>query len=501
MSELPGRSASYWVETAPDVRFPTPPGDLDVDVAVLGGGITGVSVALLLARDGLSVALLESARVGHGVSGYSTAKVSSLHALTYAQLVSRRGEDHARNYGDANEAGLARMAAWVHEHGIDCDFRRKPNYTHTDAAQEVEDVRAEAETARRLGLPASFTTVTDLPWEVAGAVRFEDQAEFHPIRYLAHLAEVARDSGAQVYERARAVAVDDGATCQVTLDGGGRVRAGKVIVATHYPFIERGGYFARMHPERSYVLAVRLREAVPQGMYISTAGHSLRSTPRPDGGEYLLVCGASHKLGQATEAESYRDLESYVRERFDVESIDLRWSTQDNVSLDHVPYVGKASPFSKNVYVGTGYRKWGFANGTAAALMLADLLQGRANPWLETFDSTRLGPPSALLTMAKESANVGFRFIRDRLKRRSTGTIPPGGGAVVGDGPRQAAVHRDDHGQLHAVSARCTHMGCIVDWNEAERSWDCPCHGSRFAPDGAVLQGPALSPLEARELD
>jgi glycine/D-amino acid oxidase-like deaminating enzyme/nitrite reductase/ring-hydroxylating ferredoxin subunit len=494
---LPGTPASLWVTTAPDVRFPPPEGDLDVDVAVLGGGITGVSAALLLAEEGRSVALLEADRVGRGVTGYSTAKVTSLHQLTYAELASKRGEEAARTYGEANEAGLARIAAWVEEHGIDCDFRRRPNYTHTDSDDDVASVRDEAEAAMRLGLPASFTTQTDLPWAVAAAVRFEDQAELHPCRYVARLAEVARDRGVLVHEGAGAVGVSDGEPCTVTLGSGRRVRARHVIVATHYPFLDRGGHFARQHPERSYVLAVRIRGKVPQGMYISTGGHSLRAQPGPDG-EYLLVAGASHKVGQADEASSYRDLEEYARERFDVVAVDYRWSTQDNVTLDKVPYVGRIGPTSKGVLVATGYRKWGFANATAAATMLADLIAGRDTPWLETFDSLRLGPRSVLATLVKENVNVAWRFVGDRLKRGSLADVEPGGGAIVRDGLAQAAVHRDDEGRLHAVSARCTHLGCIVQWNEAERTWDCPCHGSRFATDGSVIQGPAVAPLEPR---
>jgi glycine/D-amino acid oxidase-like deaminating enzyme/nitrite reductase/ring-hydroxylating ferredoxin subunit len=501
---LPGKSASLWIESAPDVTFRPPARDLDVDVAVLGGGIAGVSAARLLAGEGRAVALLESHRIGHGVSGYSTAKVTSLHQLTYAELASKRGEEVARAYGEANEAGLARIAAWVEEHAIDCDFRRKPAYTHTDSG-DLDSVREEAEVAGRLGLPATFTTETDLPWQVAGAVRFADQAEFHPCRYLAHLAEAARERGALVHEGARAVRVadgDDAEPCLVTLESGRQVRAQHVIVATHYPFLDRGGHFARMHPERSYVLAVRTRGPVPQGMYIDTEGHSLRSQPAgPDGGEYLLVAGASHKVAHADESESYLALERYARERFDVESIDYRWSTQDNVSLDKVPYVGRIAPFSKRVLVATGFRKWGYANATAAAAMLADTIAGRANPWLAAFDSNRLGPPATAASFVKENAEVAKRFVLDRLRRGSVEEIPPGGGGIVGRRAGQAAVHRDEEGGLHAVSARCTHLGCIVGWNAAERTWDCPCHGSRFATDGRVLQGPALEPLESLEVD
>lgn len=501
MNDLPGRAASLWVETSPPTAYPPLQENARVDVAVLGGGIAGLTTALLLARSGASVAVVDAGKVGHGVSGYSTAKVTSLHSLTYADLASSRGEDHAHVYGEANEAGLATIARFTRELAIDCDFRRRPNFTHTDSPDEVDQVREEADTAARLGLPSSFVTETDLPWDVAGAVRFEEQAEFHPCKYLVGIAQAIRGEGGQIHEHTRAVDVSDGDPCTVELENGRELQAGHVVVATHFPFLDRSGFFARIHPERSYCLAIRIRGAVPQGMYIDTQGHSLRSQPAPGGGELLLVGGASHKVGQADEADSYRHLHSYARERFDVVSVDYRWSTQDNIPLDKVPYVGKLAPFSRRVLVATGFRKWGYANGTAAAIILADAIKGREHPWAKTYDSTRLGPPSAAVPFVKENVNVGRRFVQDRLERGDVADVAPGDGAIVRQGLGQAAVHRDERGELHALSARCTHLGCIVQWNNAERSWDCPCHGSRFAIDGRVIQGPAVSPLEPRQLD
>ena len=501
MTDLPGKAASLWVETSPPTAYPSLEENTSVDVAVLGGGIAGLSTALLLARSGASVAVVDAGKVGQGVSGYSTAKVTSLHSLTYAGLASSRGEDHAHVYGEANEAGVATIARLARELAIECDFRRRPNFTFTESEDEVGQVRDEADTAARLGLPSSFVTETDLPWDVAGAVRFEEQAEFHPCKYLVGIAQAVRGEGGQVYEHTRAVDVSDGDPCTVRLENGRELQAGHVVVATHFPFLDRSGFFARVHPERSYCLAVRIRGPVPQGMYIDTQGHSLRSQPAPGGDdELLLVGGASHKVGQGDAAESYRYLDRYARERFDVASVDYRWSTQDNIPLDQVPYVGKLAPFSKRVLVATGFRKWGYANGTAAAIILADLVKGREHPWARTFDSNRLGPPSAAVEFVKENVNVGRRFVQDRLRRGDAAQVAPGDGAVVRDGLGQAAVHRDEQGELHALSARCTHLGCIVQWNTAERSWDCPCHGSRFGIDGRVIQGPAVSPLEPRQL-
>jgi Rieske Fe-S protein len=298
-----------------------------------------------------------------------------------------------------------------------------------------------------------------------------------------------------------AVSVSAGSPCEVRTASGRTVTAGGVVVATHLPFLDRGLYFARCHPERSYVVAAPYEgPAAREGMYLSTESpvHSIRSHEL-DGRSWLLVGGESHKTGQADAAERYRRLEEWARERFGIEP-ELRWATQDQMPVDGVPFIGPVDPLSRNVYVATGFRKWGLAMGTAAGELLAALVDGREHPWAELFDTLRLRPRASATGFVKENLNVALRFFGDRvLKRAGIGSIPPGEGRIVGSGLGQRAVYRAEDGTLHSLSARCTHLGCIVSWNSGEKTWDCPCHGSRFGARGEVIMGPAVSPLEPRD--
>jgi Rieske Fe-S protein len=238
-------------------------------------------------------------------------------------------------------------------------------------------------------------------------------------------------------------------------------------------------------------------------MYITASSptRSIRSHPFRDS-ELVLVGGESHRTGESDPRERYRKLEEFARERFQVESVQYRWATQDNMPVDGVPYVGRLWPLSDRLLTATGFKKWGLAQGVAAAMMIVDAIEGRSNPWASLFSSTRVKPLAGGPKLVEENANVARHFFLDRVTRRgSARELARGDGKVVGAGLRQVAVHRDDAGELHAVSARCTHLGCIVSWNGGERTWDCPCHGSRFAIDGAVLQGPAVAPLERVAFD
>ena len=495
--ELPGRAISPWLDGEEPPPRPSLRGTARADVCVVGAGIIGIATACELAERGLDVAVLEAGRIGHGVTGNTTAKLSSLQGLKYGPLSSRFGRESAAAYAEANEVGIASIAGLVDKYSIDCDFRRTANFTYADSETHRDSIEEEVEAAANAGLPVGYTEETGLPWQVAAAVRCEEQAEFHPHRFVLALAAALERRGARIHERTRATGLSGGAVVAES----GAVEAEHVVLATHLPFLDRGGYFARTHPERSYALAARVASEPPQGMYLSTEqpAHSIRPFEL-DGEALLLVGGEAHKAGQGNPADRYRALERFARERFDVASVEYRWAAHDNMSADGLPLIGRLWPFSDRLWAATGMGKWGLALGVCAGQMLADGICGREHRLAHIFTPMRLNARAALPTLISEGADVGMRLLGDRIRRRGTrDRIASGAGAVVGDGRGQRAVYRDESGRLHELSARCTHLGCIVGWNSADRSWDCPCHGSRFDPLGEVIHGPAVAPLSRLE--
>jgi len=486
---------SLWLATAPPTSYPQLPGGLDVDVAVLGGGIAGVTTALLLERQGASVALIEAERVGRGVTGCTTAKVSALQATIYSKICSRKGADAAAVYADASQAAVERVAELAG--GIDCDLGRRDAFTYAAEESERSSIEEEHAATGEAGLPVEFVEAPDVPYPVHGAVRLADQLQLHPVRYVQGLAAQL----SQVYEQTRALAVDEGSPCVVRTDRG-EIRAQHVVVTTHYPVFDRGLYFARLKAQRSYCIAARppAGAELPQGMSIS-AGSPTRSVRSHE--DLLIVGGEGHASG-STEAqpERYEQLARFAREHWNAAEVTHRWSAQDPVPYDHLPVIGPYRPRSSRLWVSSGYMKWGLTTATFGAEILADLIGGRDNAWASTFTPSRLSPRS-FPELAQFGAKFSADLVVDRLKpaeASSADNVPAGEARVVRDGLGKTGVYRDEQGGVHAVSLRCTHLGCLLRFNAAETSWDCPCHGSRFDVDGAVLEGPAVDPLEQRSV-
>ena len=499
MADSIAANPSVWMATAPPVPFEELPGPRRFDVAVVGGGIAGLTTAFLLQRAGATVAVIEGRRVATGATGFTTAKVSALHGLTYADLIAHHGEDHARVYADANQTAGERIAYFVEELDIDCDFERQAAYTYTRQDEHQPEITAEVDAAGRLGLAARYVEDSDLPFPIRAAVRLDDQAQFHPRRYCLALAGAIAPPS-MILENTRAAAVDEDADHAVVRTDRGDVTADQVVIATLLPFLDRGGFFAKAHPARSYATSIRVRGDVPAGMHLSVESPVRSIRPLVLGDDRgLIVGGGGHRTGETDDTDTfYTDLETWARETFDVVSVEHRWSAQDYITADSIPYVGR-SPRTRRVFVATGFKKWGMTNGTAAAMLLADLLAGKDHPWAATFDAGRVGDARTVGQLIKDNAPVARHFVGDRVAHLTTTSTPgglgPGTGGVVKLDGKTVGAYRDRDGALHAVSLKCTHLGCHLRWNPAETSWDCPCHGSRFDVDGAVIEGPAVEPL------
>ena len=404
----------------------------------------------------------------------------------------------------ANEEGIALIDALVREHGITCELGRADHVVYGEQPSEAAELREEAEACQRAGLAARFEEHIELPFSISGSVRLGAQAHLHPQLYLHGLAAAAEAAGAAIYEDSPVQQVEGDAPV-VLLTPGGSVAARDVIVASHYPTLDRGLLFSRMVQRRAYALCVRLLESlVPAEMYIS-AGSPTRSM-RPAAGCTLLICvGEGHATGAAQDAAlRHGRIEAWLSDRFGPIEVLHRWSTQDAFTVDGLPYAGRLEPWrDRRVWVATGFAGWGLAAGTTSAAAIVGQITGNSLVSDPPFSTTRAPSVRAVGTALREVAAVGARFVRDRVAPADAGdlaSLTTGQGRIVRDGHRQIAAARGDDGTLHLVSARCTHLGCIVRWNGAEQSWDCPCHGSRFAIDGSVIDGPAVDPLAAATL-
>ena len=500
----PPANDSLWLAHAEPTSYPALDHDGQFDVAVIGGGIAGISIALALKRDGARVAVLERGAVSGGATGFTTAKVSALQETKLSDIRKLHGSDGAAAYAQASRAAVERIEAIVRDEGIDCGWERVAAYTYAAGASQVEAVEQEADAAREAGLDAALVADPPLPFAVPAAVCLEEQGQFDPVRYVRGLAAKVDGDGSRVFESTTVVDVREGSPCEVQTSGGAIVVARDVVVATNYPLLDRGLFFTRTEAARSYLVAARIDGDAPDGMFI-TAGSPSRSlrVHRDAEATWLLVGGEGHLTGSdEAQPERYEALERFAREHFDVREIRYRWSTQDGMPADKLPYIGLYTPVSAHLYVAGGFQKWGMTSATIAATVLADRIAGRENTFAAAFDPNRITVRSAP-QLAKAQLWVARHMIGDRLSHAqagSAGDVPAGEARVVRAGLGKIGVYRDDAGTAHGVSLRCTHLGCLVHFNAAERSWDCPCHGSRFDVDGSVIAGPATRPLERRDV-
>lgn len=491
MPDLSATADCCWTAAAPRGDYPRLTGHTDCDVVVVGAGIVGLTAAMELCQAGKSVVVLEAREVGQQVTGRSTAKITTQHALIYRHLIDTFGQEIAQDYADANREAVDRIRNWVETLPIDCDYQRQSAFAYACSPDWRAAIESEAEAARSLGFTALVTDRAPLPFETAAALEFPDQAQFNPARYLVGLASAVQAHGGRIYEQTRAESFERESRWQIGFEGGS-IEADQVILATHMPVETPIDLASPTQPRCHVAMAFRPKQdAHLEGMFIAVdePTHSIRMG-RDAEGPLLIVLGPRFKTGQDGDvARRFVDLEDWARSHLPVSEPLWRWCNEDYDTADRMPYVGEPdAEESPGLFVATGFNGWGISNGTAAGLGIArQIITGRRS-WEHLYDPNRPSPDDFNQSSDSHSQVDGLE------------AIGRGEGGVVTRGDEKLAVWRDDAGELHAVSAACTHMGCTVTWNNADRTWDCPCHGSIFQADGDVIHGPAIEPLPPRSL-
>lgn len=497
-----GAPFPYWVDSTGTTNYPSLNENISTDVVIVGGGMTGIVTAYMLLKEGLEVVILEADKIVQGTSAHTTAKITSQHGLIYDKTANSLGLDMAKQYADANENAIKMISRIVSENNIDCDFKQQSAYVYTHLDKYISKIENEAKTAASLGINAHYIEETPMPFKVKAAVRFDNQAQFHPRKYLLSLARIITDMGCEIYENTRAVDLEEGKSCTVITDSGFKVFASNVVIASHYPFYDkRGLYFTRIYPERSYALGIIPHEKYPGGMYITAEdpGVSFRSQPYKDT-EMIIVGGEHHKTGHGENTnQHYLNVLNSAKGSFGVDEVLYRWSTQDCMTMDSIPFIGHLTSQTPNIYVATGFQKWGMTSSHASAMILTDLITRGKSPWEDVYSPSRITVEASAKEFLKENADVAVNFVRGKiLPADYLKDIKPGEGKIAEVDGKKVGVYCDAANQLHFVDTSCTHLGCGLEWNAAEKSWDCPCHGSRFTYEGEIVEGPALKTIKTK---
>lgn len=493
---------SIWKAKAEKSNFPTLREATETDIAIVGGGITGITTAYLLARSGKKVVLLESKQLADSTTGNSTGNLYAMVDKRLHHVQSKWDKETAGIVATSRNAAINLVEKLIQEHNIDCGFKRVPWYLFSETNSKDETIEKERSAAADYGLKAQALGELPIPIPVSSALRVENQAQFNPAAFVRGLAEKIDKQNCRIYENTPVEEIEKGDRVKLKIPHG-TVTSNKVIMATHTP---KGvhGLQTMVAPYREYAIAARLRSGnVPDGIFWDTDAehhHSFRSY-KNGSDNYVLVVGGHHKVGQETEHQKhYRRLEDSAKKYFDVEEVEYRWSAQHYKPSDGLPYIGES--LDDNVLLATGFSTDGLTYGVLSAMIFDDLLNDRENPWAETYKVKRFEPVKSAKEFVKENVNVMKEYTRNLPGQGDADSfleVKAGEGKVVDSDDGKLAVYKDEAGKVHSVSAVCTHLKCIVDWNDAEKSWDCPCHGSRFQIDGEVIEGPALTPLKKKK--
>lgn len=501
---------SLWISGTKKTNYQTLEKDDKADVCVIGGGIVGAITAYLLTKKGLNVIVLEKDKLCMGVTANSTAKLTSQHGLFYKYLYDEYGADFAKLYLESNENGIKLAEEIIQNENIDCDFEKKDSYVFATTITELEKVKKELNTLNKLGFDAEYVEKIEIPADnVLGAIKFKNQAQFNARKYTLQLFEKTSNLGAKIYENSKVEKIEKmGENYSISV-GKNEVTAKYVVIATHYPIKNFPGvYFSKIYQDKTYVIAVDIGEnkKTIDGMFIQSCEPVISfRTAKYNEKELLIVAGSGHKTGQPNSKieDNFINLENYIKKYYPNSKIMFKWSTEDCITLDKIPYIGKFSNLLSNMYVATGFKKWGMSTSHVAGKIITDLILNNKNKYADIYKATRLNPIKnikELGNMIKESTNS---LVLNKLKPINTEfkDIKLGEGGIVEIDGEKVGIYKRQDGEIFAVKPYCGHLGCLISWNNLEKTWDCPCHGSRYDYMGNIITEPTVKGLSRYEFE
>jgi len=493
-------TVSYWHKTARVPHFPRLDKNLICDVLVIGGGITGVTTAYCLAQKGEKPVLIEAGHLCDGTTGNTTGKITVQHGIIYSNILKKHGRSFAKSYLDSQSEALDFVRRQVRDLRIDCQLTESPSYIYAENDEERKTIVEEFQTAKDLGVDAFFVESPVFPPGAVGMAGFQNQLSFHAVRYVSALAEAAVKMGARIYCDTKAVKLIDGEVSTVLCENDVTIEARHVVMATQYPLYDGPNlFFTRLYAKRAYGVAVEAQRDWPEGNFIN-AGQPTRSirTHVEDGKKILIVVGEGHPTGRGEENEQahFDNLVTFANQLAGVKTVLARWSAQDYETPDQIPYIGRIGD-RQNIYVGTGYGKWGLSSGTLAGIMLSDLVATGSCPYEALYSRRRADYSTSLGKTIAEVALPIVELVKSKIEAtESAAGIRQGEGRVIRFKGQRAGIYRDFDDTVTILDISCTHMSTTLNFNDAEKTWDCPAHGGRFSVDGKLLEGPPNNPLK-----
>ena len=502
---------SYWIDSSIDNKLGKKiDGNYIADVCIIGAGLTGLSTAYYLSKKGLKVIVVDKDGIGEKTSGHTTAKITLQHGLIYDYLINSFGFDFAKKYFEANKSAISNIKEIIDSEGIDCDFEYQSNYIYTTKNEYVEKIQNEVNAINKISNTsyAQFVSNCGLPFKILGAIETKRQAQFHPRKYMLGLVKSIQKYGGLVFTNSLVSDVQKSENGYVCYTNEFEIKSDLLVIASHYPFINFPGfYFSKMYQTTSYAIAIETKSQIPDGMHINTGEPVLSfRTIRSLGKRLLIVSGGNHKTGYSPESENfygYDYLEKKAKELYPDCEILYKWNTRDCITLDKVPYIGEYSMFMPKMYVATGYNKWGMTSSNVAANIICDSIFGIKNDFADVFSSNRFGPIKNKDEMKNMINQVFHSFVSNRVKipDEDLSAIENNNGGIIRVNGTAVGIYKDADGNIFAVDPTCTHLGCLLTWNNIDKTWDCPCHGSRFDYHGKNLYDPAFKDLDTYGID